>query len=93
MSAGSGDAISAAAGGRVILAGWFGGYGNCVVVDHGGGVSTLYAHQTSVAVSYGDSVSAGDTVGYVGSTGLSTGPHLHFEVRVDGNPVDPSGYL
>ena len=93
MSAGSGDAISAAAGGRVILAGWFGGYGNCVVVDHGGGVSTLYAHQSSVAVSYGDSVSAGDTVGYVGSTGLSTGPHLHFEVRVDGNPVDPSGYL
>ena len=93
MSADSGDPISAAASGTVILAGWFGGYGNCVVVDHGGGVTTLYAHQTSVAVSYGDSVSAGDTVGYVGSTGLSTGPHLHFEVRIDGNLVDPSGYL
>ncbi len=93
MSAGFGDPISAAASGTVILAGWFGGYGNCVVVDHGGGVSTLYAHQTSVAVSYGDSVSAGDVVGYVGSTGLSTGAHLHFEVRVGGNPVDPSGYL
>jgi murein DD-endopeptidase MepM/ murein hydrolase activator NlpD len=93
MSAGSGDPISAAASGTVILAGPFGGYGNCVVVDHGGGVTTLYAHQTSVAVSYGARVSAGDVVGYVGSTGLSTGPHLHFEVRVGGNPVDPSGYL
>ena len=81
------------AAGTVILAGPFGGYGNCVVVDHGGGVTTLYAHQTSVAVSYGDRVSAGDVVGYVGSTGLSTGAHLHFEVRLGGNPVDPSGYL
>ncbi|CAN5391446.1 hypothetical protein BH24ACT7_BH24ACT7_18710 [soil metagenome] len=56
-------------------------------------ISTLYAHQSSIAVSYGQSVSAGGVVGYVGSTGLSTGPHLHFEVRVNGDPVDPSGYL
>lgn len=93
MSAGTGTPIASATAGTVILAGWFGGYGNTVVVDHGGGLTTLYAHQSSLAVSYGSSVGAGDVVGYVGSTGLSTGPHLHFEVRVDGNPVDPAGYL
>lgn len=88
-----GQGIRAAASGRVILAGWFGSYGKTVVVDHGGGVATLYAHQSDLAVGYGDQVAAGDTVGYVGSTGLSTGPHLHFEVRVNGLPVDPGPYL
>ncbi|MBA2336477.1 MAG: peptidoglycan DD-metalloendopeptidase family protein [Acidimicrobiia bacterium] len=93
MSAGTGTPIASATAGTVILAGWFGGYGNTVVVDHGGGLTTLYAHQSSLAVSYGAAVGAGDVVGYAGSTGLSTGPHLHFEVRVNGNPVDPAGYL
>lgn len=88
-----GQPIRAAAGGRVILAGTYGGYGTTIVIDHGGGTATLYAHQSSVAVGYGQQVAAGDTVGYVGSTGLSTGPHLHFEVRVDGVPVDPMQYL
>lgn len=89
----SGQAIAAAAGGTVILAGAYGGYGNTVVIDHGGGVATLYAHQSSLNVGYGATVSAGNVIGYVGSTGLSTGPHLHFEVRVNGSPVNPAGYL
>lgn len=93
MSARSGDEIAAAAGGTVILAGWYGGYGNTVILDHGGGMATLYAHQTEVNVSKGDEVGVADVVGYIGSTGLSTGPHLHFEVRLDGAPVDPVPYF
>ncbi len=88
-----GQSIRAAASGTVVLAGSYGGYGNTVVISHGGGVSTLYAHQSSLAVRRGDTVTAGDTVGYVGSTGLSTGPHLHFEVRENGSPVNPMRYL
>jgi murein DD-endopeptidase MepM/ murein hydrolase activator NlpD len=88
-----GTAISAAAAGTVIHASGFGGYGNTVIVDHGGGMSTLYAHQSQINVSSGQQVGAGDTVGLVGSTGLSTGPHLHFEVRILGSPVDPAPYL
>ena len=88
-----GQEIRAAQGGRVILAGWFGGYGNTIVIDHGGGMATLYAHQSELAVGYGAGVGAGDVIGYVGSTGLSTGPHLHFEVRINGSPVDPAPYL
>ena len=83
----------AAASGTVIYAGWMAGYGNLVVVDHGNGLSTAYAHASSLAVSVGQSVSQGQTVSYVGSTGHSTGPHLHFEVRVNGVAVDPLGYL
>jgi murein DD-endopeptidase MepM/ murein hydrolase activator NlpD len=83
----------AAASGTVIYAGWLGGYGNLVVVDHGHGLSTAYAHASSILVSVGQSVSQGQTVSLVGSTGHSTGPHLHFEVRVNGVAVDPLPYL
>ena len=88
-----GTPIHAAAAGSVIYATWMGGYGNLVVLDHGGGLATAYAHQSQIAVSYGQHVEQGDVIGYIGSTGHSFGPHLHFEVRVDGQPVDPLGYL
>jgi murein DD-endopeptidase MepM/ murein hydrolase activator NlpD len=88
-----GTPIHAAASGRVIYAGWMDGYGNLVFVDHGGGISTGYAHQSSIAVANGQEVSQGSVIGYVGCTGHCFGPHLHFEVRVNGNPVDPLGYL
>ncbi len=88
-----GDPIYAAGGGVVVWASTRGGYGNCVIIDHGGGVATLYAHMSRIGVSSGQSVSQGDGVGAVGSTGASTGPHLHFEVRINGNPVDPVPYL
>jgi len=88
-----GTAIAAAAAGTVIHASGFGGYGNTVIIDHGGGMSTLYAHQSSINVSNGAVVETGDTIGFVGSTGLSTGPHLHFEVRILGSPVDPAPYF
>jgi len=83
----------AAASGTIIYAGWLGGYGNLVVVDHGNGLSTAYAHASSILVSVGQTVSQGQTVSLVGSTGHSTGPHLHFEVRVNGVAVDPLPYL
>lgn len=89
----TGSPIYAAANGKVILTGRRGGYGRTVVVDHGGGLSTLYAHQSSIAVSVGDEVLAGDVIGYIGCTGYCTGPHLHFEVRELGAPVDPMQYL
>ena len=69
------------------------GYGNLVAIDHGRGISTAYGHQSSIAVSNGQSVVQGQTIGYVGCTGHCFGPHLHFEVRVNGSPVDPMGYL
>jgi murein DD-endopeptidase MepM/ murein hydrolase activator NlpD len=93
MHASSGTPIRACRAGRVLIAGSQGGYGNAVVIDHGGWMATLYAHQSSIAVSEGQQVNAGDIIGYVGSTGMSTGPHLHFEVRLSGNPVDPAPYL
>ncbi|MFW2380136.1 MAG: peptidoglycan DD-metalloendopeptidase family protein [Acidimicrobiales bacterium] len=89
----SGEPIYAAKGGTVISAGWRGGYGNAVVIDHGDGFSTLYAHQSSVAVQTGDVVTLGQVVGYVGSTGWSTAPHLHYELRLNGKPIDPLPYL
>lgn len=93
ISAGSGTTIYAAGPGTVILASWYGGYGNTVIVDHGGGLTTLYAHQSSMNVSVGTIVSSQSVVGYVGSTGYSTGPHLHFETREWGVPVNPMNYL
>ncbi len=88
-----GTPIHAAAAGTVIYCGWEEGYGNLVVIDHGGNLATAYGHQSSIAVSCGESVAQGQVIGYVGCTGHCTGPHLHFEVRIDGNPVDPLGYL
>lgn len=88
-----GTPVRAAAAGTVIYADWLGGYGNLVVVDHGGGLSTAYAHNSSFAVSVGQSVAAGEVVSYSGNTGNSSGPHVHFEVRVGGSAVDPLGYL
>lgn len=94
VGASYGSAIYAAASGTVILADWNGGYGNCVMINHGNGYTTLYGHMSSIAVSYGQSVSQGQVIGYVGSTGNSTGPHLHFEVRSSstGGTIDPMGF-
>lgn len=89
----SGTPIRTAAAGTVVFSGPRGGYGNTVVVDHGGSLATVYAHQSDVYVTAGTPVTAGQVIGAVGSTGLSTGPHLHFEARVHGVPVDPLGYL
>ena len=88
----TGDPIVASNAGTVILAGPYSGYGNCVIIDHGG-VQTLYAHMNSINVSEGQQIAQGEIVGTVGSTGNVTGDHLHFEVRVNGSPVDPMSYL
>ncbi|WP_424697915.1 murein hydrolase activator EnvC family protein [Gaiella sp.] len=93
IAVGEGTPVRAAAAGTVIYAGWMSGYGNLVAVDHGNGLSTAYAHNSSLAVSVGQSVAAGEIVSYSGNTGNSTGPHVHFEVRVNGSAVDPLGYL
>lgn len=84
-----GTAVQAASDGRVIYTGWFGGYGKIVVIDHGDGISTLYAHLSRILTRRGAAVRRGQAVGRVGSTGYSTGPHVHFEVRVNGRPIDP----
>jgi murein DD-endopeptidase MepM/ murein hydrolase activator NlpD len=93
IGVGYGTPIHAAASGQVIYAGWMDGYGNLVFIDHGSGISTGYAHQSSIEVSNAQTVSQGQVIGYVGGTGHCFGPHLHFEVRVKGTPVDPLGYL
>jgi murein DD-endopeptidase MepM/ murein hydrolase activator NlpD len=89
----NGTPVVSSAAGTVIVAGWMGGYGNLVVVDHGGGISTAYGHNTSVTVGVGQQVAQGQLIAYSGNTGHSTGPHVHFEVRVNGGAVDPLGYL
>jgi murein DD-endopeptidase MepM/ murein hydrolase activator NlpD len=88
-----GDAVSASGPGIVVEAGWRGGYGNAVEIAHGDEVTTLYAHLDRIDVKVGDVVHRLEVVGAVGTTGLSTGPHLHFEVRIDGSPVDPAPHL
>jgi septal ring factor EnvC (AmiA/AmiB activator) len=93
IGVGYGTPIEAAASGTVVYAGWESGYGNFVVIDHGNGLATAYGHQSRIAVSNGEAVSRGQVIGYVGCTGHCFGPHLHFEVRVNGSAVDPLGYL
>lgn len=93
IGAGFGTPIRSVASGTVVYSGWLGGYGNLVVVDHGNGLSTAYAHQQQIYATVGQRVAQGTTLGEVGSTGNSTGPHLHFEVRINGSAVDPLGYL
>ena len=93
ISARTGTPIRAANVGEVIYAGWRGGYGNAVIIDHGDGLATLYAHQSRIAAGTGQTVERGEIIGYVGSTGNSTGPHLHFETRIGGRPRDPLNYL
>ena len=93
IAAEMGTPIVAAADGVVTAAGWNGGYGNMVDIDHGDGIVTRYGHASALAVSVGQQVRRGETIAYVGSTGRSTGPHLHYEVRVDGQPVNPAAYL
>ena len=88
-----GTPVHAADSGVIVWSGWMGGYGYAVVIDHGNGLSTLYGHNSELAVDEGQSVSKGHVVAYAGSTGNSTGPHVHFEVRENGDPVDPMGYL
>ena len=93
IGAPSGADIVAADGGTVIFSGWFGAYGQATIIDHGAGMSTLYGHQSELLVSEGEKVAKGQIIGRVGSTGWSTGAHLHFEVRINGSPVNPIGYI
>ena len=92
-NAGFGAPVIAAADGVVSMASYYGGYGNCVMINHGNGVSTLYGHGQKILTTVGTTVKKGDLIMEVGSTGNSTGPHLHFEVRINGTPVDPKPYL
>lgn len=93
IASNQGTAVYASDGGTVTLAGWNGGYGNCIMIDHGNGYVTLYGHLSSISVSEGQTVSQGNTIGAVGSTGNSTGPHLHFEVLQNGTRIDPEQFF
>ena len=93
IASNQGTAVYASDGGTVTLAGWNGGYGNCIMIDHGNGYVTLYGHLSSISVSVGQTVSQGATIGAVGSTGNSTGPHLHFEVLKNGTRIDPEQFF
>ncbi|WP_344647942.1 M23 family metallopeptidase [Cryptosporangium japonicum] len=93
FAAAYGSTVKAASAGTVIRAGWYGGYGQIVIIDHGDGVTTRYGHNSELLVSVGDHVEAGDAISKVGSTGQSTGPHCHFEVRINDVPEDPLSWL
>lgn len=93
LAGGCGTEIYAASSGQVVYAGWNGGFGNYIELDHGGGIHSGYAHQSAFAVGWGDWVGVGQVIGYVGTTGSSTGCHLHFEIRQDGSQIDPAEYL
>ena len=93
IAAPMGTTVTAAASGTVISAGWYGGYGNYILIDEGGGMATGYGHLSQIFVAAGQQVQRGQAIGAVGSTGASTGPHLHFEVRINGKPTDPAAYL
>lgn len=93
IAAVTGQAIRAALGGTVVEAGWRGGYGLCVVIDHGNGLQTLYGHNSKLEVEIGDHVESGHLLALAGSTGYSTGPHLHFEILLNGFPVNPMPWL
>ena len=88
-----GTTVYAADGGTVVLAEWYGGYGNCIMIDHGNGYKTLYGHLSYIGVYEGQAVNQGDAIGQVGSTGNSTGPHLHFEVYAGGSRIDPEQFF
>ena len=92
-NAGFGAPVIAAADGVVTMADWYGGYGNCVMINHGNGISTLYGHGQTILTTVGTEVKKGDLIMEVGSTGNSTGPHVHFEVRINGSCVNPLPYL
>lgn len=93
IAAPTGTTVTAAATGTIMLAQWYGGYGNYILIDHGGGYSTGYGHLSAIYVSVGQKVQRGQAIGAVGTTGQSTGPHLHFEIRINGKPVDPAPRL
>ncbi len=93
FAAGYGSTIRAADSGTVLYSGWYGGYGKTVIINHGKGITTLYGHSSQLYVQAGESVKRGQPISAIGSTGLSTGPHLHFEVRKNGTPVNPANYL
>ena len=88
-----GDVINATAAGTVTKAGWQGGYGNMVEIDHGNGLTTRYGHMSKLNVGVGDTVTRGQTIGFIGSTGRSTGPHLHYEMRLNDHPINPRRFL
>ncbi len=88
-----GASVVASKAGRVAIADWYGGYGKLVVIDHGGGVTTWYGHNSEFSVGVGAQVAQGQLIARAGSTGNSTGPHVHFEVRINGNPQNPMNYL
>ena len=93
LQAKTGTSVYASAGGKVVLASWYYVYGNCIVIDHGNGIKTRYAHLSSYKVKVGDTVSRGQLIALSGNTGNSTGPHLHFEVIVNGSTKNPVNYL
>ena len=93
IAAPMGTPITACGDGTVIQAGWYGGYGNLVIIDHGNGVTTYYGHCSKIYVTNGDHVTSGEQIAAVGSTGDSTGPHLHLEIRIDGSRINPQQYF